>query len=83
MRDGLVFIAVRGVRHTRVKIVEFDAEILAAFQVIDEGIKGLLCTCWICVCKVDQVGAVWDDMFVLVIRMMLAIGVEAVGGFGQ
>jgi hypothetical protein len=83
VRDGFAFVAVRGVRHTWVEIVELDTEFLAAFEVVDEGIVGLCCACRVCVCQIDQVGPVWDDMFVLVIRMVLAIGVEAIGGFGQ
>jgi hypothetical protein len=27
----------------------------------------LFSACWVCVCKVDQVGTVWYDMFVLVV----------------
>jgi hypothetical protein len=65
-----------------VKIVELDAEFLAALEVVDEGVKGLFCACWVCVCKIDQVRAVWDDMFMLVVRVMLAVGVEAIRSFG-
>lgn len=83
VRDGFVFVAVRGVRHAWVEIVKFDAELLAALEVVDEGVKGLFCTGWICVRKVDQVGAVRYNVFVLVVRVVLAIGVEAVGSFSQ
>jgi hypothetical protein len=66
-----------------VEIVEFDAELLTALEVVDEGIVGLCCACWVCVCEVDEVRAVRNDMFVLVVRVVFAVGVKAVGCFGQ
>lgn len=65
------------------EVVEFDAELLAALEVVDEGVEGLFCTGWVCMCKVDQVGAMWYDVLILFVRMVLAVGVEAIGGFGQ
>ena len=83
VRNGLAFVTVRRIRHARVEIVKFDTEFLAALEVVDESIVGLFCACWVCVRKIDQVGAVWYDMFVLVIRVVLAVGVESIHSFGQ
>lgn len=65
------------------EIVEFDAEFLAALEVVHEGVVGLFCTGWVCMSKIDQVGAVWYDMFVLVVRVVLAVGMESLHSFSQ
>lgn len=83
VRDGFAFVSICRVCHAWVEVVEFDAEFLAALEVVDEGVKGLFRTGWVCVCKIDQVGAVWYNMFVLIVRVVLTVGVEAIGGFGQ
>ena len=81
VRDGLAFVTIRRVCHARMEIVELDAELLAALEVIHEGIVGLLSACWVGMCKIDQVGAVRYDMFVLVVRVVFTVGVESVHGF--
>lgn len=76
MGDGLWFIAVGGVCHARVEIVEFDAEGFAAFEVVEEGFVGLCGACWVRVGEVDEVGAVGDDVLVLGVGVVGAVCVE-------
>ena len=50
--DGLVLIAIRRVCHAWVEVVEFDAELFAALEVVDESVVSLRCACWVRVCKI-------------------------------
>jgi hypothetical protein len=79
--DGLV--AGCRVGDARVEVVEFDSEGFAAFEVVDEAVVRLLSPGGVCVCQVDQVASVRHDMLILLIIMMFALGVEALGGISQ
>lgn len=78
MGDGGGFIAVGRVGYARVEVVELDAQLLAAFEVIYEGLIGLRCACLVRVRKVDQIRAVGDYVLVLIVCVVFAICVEAI-----
>jgi hypothetical protein len=77
--DGLDFVAVGRVCDARVEVVEFDAKFLTAFEVVDEDVVGLGGAGWVGVGEIDEVGAVRDDVLVLVVGVVFAVGVEAFG----
>jgi hypothetical protein len=77
--DGLDFVAVGRVCDARVEVIEFDAEFLTAFEVVDEDVVGLGGAGWVGVGEIDEIGAVGDDVLVLVVGVVFAVGVEAFG----
>lgn len=72
---GLLVAAGR-VCNAGVKVVKTDPESLAALQVVEKGVVGLLCACFVGVRKVDEIATMRDDMLRLIVRMRLAIIVE-------
>lgn len=58
------------------EVVELDAQSLAALQVVEEAVVGLLCACFVRMCEIDQIAAMRDNVLRLVVRMRGAIGVE-------
>lgn len=55
------------------EVVELDAELVAAGEVVGEGIVGLLCSCGVGVRQIHQVGSVWNNVLGAVVLVMIAL----------
>jgi hypothetical protein len=54
------FLVGRGICIAGVEVVEFDTKLLAACQVVEERIVGLLLAVRVGVSKIDQIRAMWE-----------------------
>lgn len=64
------------VRRARVEVVQADAELFAAIQVVDEAGVGLVGLGLVSLGKVDEIGAVGKGMFSGAVAMVLALADE-------
>ena len=78
MGDCFGSVAICGVRDAWVEVVELDAESFAALEIVEESVVGLGCAGLVCVGEVDEVAAVGDDVFGLVVGVVFTVRVEGI-----
>lgn len=76
MCDSYLSVSADRIGYAGMKIVEFDAEFLAPFKIVEECLVGLLSPYLVCVGEVDEVRAVRHDMLVLVVGVGFTLIVE-------